>query len=155
MLFSLTMKEAVESKFHAAVRGEDLTRERKSQIAESAILFRLALHGFSVSGPVFDCARSDWFVHAHSSPRVLRIQVKSVVLKGRIKRIPLTCRDYTTTNRSKVRRYSHNEFDFVVGYDLYTDIAYVVSSSEIPSDVWSYPTKESAAERWDKLKKRS
>ena len=136
------------SKFFEAVEGQDLSNNRKARIAEAAVLFRLALHGFEVSGSVFDGARADWLVETLKDNRVLRLQVKCVIyVKQGLPMISLRC----SNGRNKFRRYAKTEFDFIVGYDLFTDTAYVFSTDEVAHLKEGVTIREDAAERWDKL----
>lgn len=51
----------------------------------------------------------------------------------------------------KRRRYRENEFDFIVGYYLFNDTAYVYSFAEIADRKAYVAISEEHAERWDKL----
>jgi hypothetical protein len=103
-----------------AVSNQSLSKDRKAAISEAAVLFRLALHGFQVSMPVSDGAKPDWLVTVDG--RSVKIQVKTVSCKPSQYGLPcisLLCHGYRSKN--KTRRYSRGEFDFIVGYDLYSD----------------------------------
>jgi hypothetical protein len=60
--------------------------------------------------------------------------------------VPLLCSD----GRKKRRRYRNGEFDFIVGYCLFSDIAYVLSFGEMEGKTQHTP-QEKDVERWDKL----
>ena len=138
---------ATESKFSKAVSGQDLTRARKSQIAEAAILFRLVLHGFNVYGSVFDGDRTDWLAIVEKDGTRKRIQVKWMSrAKWGEPHMHLKCKE-----RGTMRRYRDDEFDAMVGYDLFTDTAYVYTPAEISKNVGLKAASANAAERWDKL----
>lgn len=153
--FSRSIPPPTPSKFFAFVEGQSLTRSRKAQIAEAAVLFRLALHGFSVSSPVFDCDRSDWLVLKGS--KAAKIQVKwagrSKNLHGQHARphIGIRCKDYSSPSPFKVRSYEKGDLDFIVGYDLTTDTAYVLSLDEISHRKAAVRLRDDCAERWDKI----
>lgn len=139
-------REANQSRFYTA-SVTSMTRQQKGQIAESAILFRLALHGFSVLRHVFDGCSSDWVVLSQSGV-ARHIQVKWM---GRGKVGSPLMRLTTTVTGNKKRRYSKGEVDFFVGYDLYTDTAYIFAADRVGAKVTKTATA-AAAERWDLLR---
>jgi len=49
-------------------------------------------------------------------------------------------------------RYKKGEFDFLIGYDLYSDTAYVWSWDELRALKTNVSIAAGAAERWDKLR---
>ncbi len=137
------------SKFHRAIVGRNLTRQQKGKIAESAVLFRLALHGFNAFGSMFDGDKPDWLVEVPETGKTYRIQVRWV--KESTKGLPtvkLLCAD----GHKGTRRYSADEFDFIVGYDLFTDTAYVYSAAEVAHLRTFVSIGNDAAECWDKLR---
>jgi hypothetical protein len=50
-----------------------------------------------------------------------------------------------------MRRYMDREFDFIVGYDLFRDTAYVFSWDEVSANKTTVTVSKDAAERWDKI----
>jgi len=135
------------STFFLAVKGESLTRARKARIAEAAVLFRLALHGFVPFGAAFDGERADWVVDVEG--RLLRLQVKWVKTESHgLPLVSLNC----TEGHNQQRRYQQGDFDFIVGYDLLADLAYVWSWKEVEKHKKSITVSPDAAERWDKLR---
>lgn len=139
-----------ESKFHRAVDGQELTRQRKMKIAEAAVLFRLALHGFVVFGSPFDGDKTDWLAQ-YGDGEPVKVQVKwTRSNKGYgLPRISLVC----TEGHNQTRRYEKGEFDFIVGYDLFTDTAYVISEEEASQHKTSTVISNEYAERWEKLRR--
>lgn len=136
-----------ESKFHQLVKGRTLSRADKGQIAEAAVLFRLAIHGLHVLTSVFDGGRSDWIVETPSR-RLCKLQVKWARRKRHgLPVFYLTCSD----GRGRTRRYREGEFDFLTGYDLFTDTVYVFTWDELASNKDSVTVREDASERWDKI----
>lgn len=137
----------MQSKHHRAVEGRELTRQHKARIAEAAVLFRLSLHGFATFGATFDGEKSDWLVETVNG--VKKVQVKWMKTGGRGERlVRLQC----TEGHNKTRRYNVGEFDFIVGYDLFSDTAYVWSWLEVEHLKSAVMLNENAAERWDKLR---
>ena len=132
---------------HWLLKDKELTRDRKAKIAEAAVLLRLALHGFNVFGSVFDGDRTDWLIESPSG-RVLKVQVKWASTKRHgLPTISLHC----TEGHNKQRSYKVGEFDVIVGYDAYTDTAYVFTFDEVSNRSATVTIDEAAAERWDKL----
>jgi hypothetical protein len=136
------------SKFFHAVAGRGLTRLEKAKIAESAVAFRLLLHGFHLYGSMFDGDKADWVVQAPGTKKIYTIQVRWVGLGGHgLPFINLKC----TEGHHAQRRYAEGEFDFIVGYDLYSDTAFVYSAAEIAHLKATVTICSTHAERWDKL----
>ncbi len=50
------------------------------------------------------------------------------------------------------RRYETGEFDFIIGYYLFNDTAYVYSFDEVANHKTFITISEQHAERWDKLR---
>ena len=137
-----------ESKFYTSLKDVNLTRDRKAKIAESAVLFRLAVHGFNVFGSVFDGDRTDWLVETPLS-KLVKVQVKWASHKHSygLPVISLRC----TKGHNKQRRYKKGEFDFIVGYDFLTDTAYVFTFDEVQDLATTVTVTAEAAEQWNKL----
>lgn len=134
---------ASPSKHYEVVKDCALTNAHKMAISESAVLFRLALHGYAASTPVFEGVKIDWLVKVPTTGRIIQIQVKTV-RKGSIS---LRC----ANGRGKLRRYMEGEFDVIVGYDLFRDTAYVYLAQEVMHLGYVATASQEAAERWDKL----
>lgn len=138
-----------ESEHHKAVVWRDLSRQRKGKIAEAAILFRLALHGFNAFISVSDGDKADWLVEVPETGKVVKLQVRSVCsFKHGLPGVLLTC----TQGHDKRRRYRRGEFDFIVGYYLFNDTAYVFSFDELARNKTFVAISDEHAERWDRLK---
>jgi len=138
----------LESPFHQmAVAG--LTRNDKGKIAEAAVLFRAVLHRFVVFGSPFDGDRADWLFDV--SGNILKIQVKWAAVYGDhgLPTVSLT----RTAGGRKSLRYAPDDFDFIVGYDLFTDTCYVWSYEETKGHTTSITITPEAAEAWWKIQK--
>lgn len=135
------------SKYAQMIDVNTLTGRDKQKIAESAVLFRLCLKGFVVYSSPFDGDKADWIVENHTGKRFV-IQVKWTGNKGR--GLPLM--DLTCTEGRKKRRYRENEFDFIVGYCLLNDTAYVYSFDELRHLKKTVTINEKYAETWEKIK---
>jgi len=102
-----------------------------------------------VFGSVFDGDKADWVVD-HPDKGFLKIQVRWASKKGHgLPRLSLLC----TEGHGKKRRFKDGEFDFIIGYDLYTDTAYVWSREDLKEHRASVTIHEDAAEAWHKLDK--
>ena len=138
-----------DSCLYKSANTSGLTRFNKSKIAESAALLRLAIHGFNVFGSVFDGEKADWVVEVPETNRIHKIQVKWAK-EGRVGLpiISLVCTD----GHARRRRYREGEFDFIVGYCLRTDTAYVWSWNDVKNNETTITVSDDAKERWDKLR---
>lgn len=119
----------------------------RSRVAEAAVLLRLAVHGFEVHGPQFDGSKSDWLIDRPDLSRPVRVQVKLTrrhEKRGGLPNIVVTCSD----GRTRQRRYKPGEVDVFIGYDLFTDVAYVWRYDSI-SGKRSLSICPEAEERWD------
>lgn len=139
-----------ESKHHRAINSSNLTSQQKGRIAEAAVLFRLALHGFEVYKSPFDGDKTDFIVRDSDAGRVLKLQVRwaNTPYKHGLPGVLLTCAD----GHSRRRRYRAGEFDFIVGYYLFNDTAYVFAYDEVERCKAHVTVAEDCAERWDKLR---
>lgn len=135
----------VESRLHQIVRQRKLASVQVAKVAEAAVLLQLLAQGFNPFGSVFDGDRTDWLVEA--GPRIWRIQVKTAT-QGQ-QGLPYVALTYGH-GRNR-RRYVEGEFDFLVGYDLFTDTCYVWSWDEVAHLSTAVSVCPEAAERWDKL----
>ena len=111
-----------QSKFARMVEGQELSTKRKGDIAEAAVLFRLAYLGYEVARSVFEGSKADWLVTRYEITQHVRVQVKWArrsewgrpviyLLKG---------------EPGKIRYISSKYCDVVVGYDLESDTAFVL-----------------------------
>jgi transcriptional regulator with XRE-family HTH domain len=138
-----------QSKLSLAVAGRELTRQEKAKIAEAAVLLRLVLHGFIAFGSVFDGDKADWMVEVPETGRIHKIQVRWV--KAGHYGLPLIGL-HCSVGHTKQSRYADGDFDFIVGYDLYTDTAFVYSAEEVAPLKSAVAISWEHAERWEKLK---
>lgn len=139
-----------ESKHSRVVVWRDLTPYHKGRIAEAAVLFRLALHNFNTFSSFFDGDKADWLVEVPETGKVLKLQVRCVNATNKygLPNVLLTCAD----GHNKRRRYQQGEFDFIIGYYLFNDTAYVFSFDEVAQHKTYVSVTEKHAERWDKLR---
>ena len=137
----------VESKFHKMAL-HPLSKERKGKIAEAAILFRLALNGFNVFSSVFDGDHIDWVVEVQETKRLVRVEVRWA-RQGEHGRPCIPLRKHKGRNNT---RHIAEDVDYVVGYDLFTDTAYVFTALESKSSNNYLSIRDDVAECWNKLR---
>lgn len=116
-----------------------------ARIAETAVMFRLLLHGFAVFGSSFDGDVADWVVQVPGTRRLYTIQVKTTRFQAQGLPSVSLC-------NSRGRRYVEGEFDFIVGFDFHSDTAYVWSWGEVTHLKRLVTVTPDAAEAWAKLK---
>jgi hypothetical protein len=123
-----------------------LSKSQRGAIAEAAVLFRLAVNGFSVYGSPFDGDRIDWIVKAPGGKlSTLQVGHVSRFRYGR----PLI--RLTRTSHGKSRRFCQNDFDFIIGYDFHNDAAYVFSATEVEKNLTAIAVTVAVLEAWSKL----
>ncbi|MCA1592985.1 MAG: hypothetical protein LC754_10120 [Acidobacteria bacterium] len=139
-----------ESKHHQATAAQTLTNQQRGRIAEAAVLFRLVLHGFEVYTSAFDGDKVDCLVYVPESGKTLKLQVRYVNSPSThgLPVVRLSCAE----GHSKRRRYKEGEFDFIIGYYLFNDTAYVFSFDELVQHKRHVTVSDKYAERWDKLR---
>jgi len=139
-----------ESRFFAMVSGKNLSRQDKAKIAESAVLFRLCLNRFIVYGSPFDGDKADWLIESVENPnRTYRIQVKWAKDQGKRGGLPvITLR---AMSGGKFVRYKKGDFDFIVGYCLFNDTAYVYSFEELEHLKSCVTCSDAGKEAWHKI----
>ena len=138
-----------ESKFFRDVKDRELTRQQKAKIAEAAVLFRMVLQGFVTFGSVFGGDKADWMVEVPETGTIHKIQVRWV-REGQhgMPLLGLHC----STGHNTRSRYVEGDFDFIVGYDLYSDTAFVYSAQEVSRLKAAVAVSWNHAECWDKLR---
>jgi hypothetical protein len=137
------------SKFFSCVPVNGLSRSRKAKIAEAAVLFRLALHGFNAFTSAFDGDSTDWLVEIPETGKLAKLEVRWAK-RSKHGRPTISLRK--SNGRHATRRFRGGEVDFLVGYDLRTDTAYVFSDKELRNVKSMISVREGASERWDKLR---
>jgi transposase-like protein len=138
-----------ESKFYRTIAWDSMSRQQKGKVAEAAVFFRLALHGFYIYNSPFDGDKTDWLVEVPETGKILKLQVRCVnAHKHGLPGVLLTCAE----GHNKRRRYEQGEFDFIIGYYLFNDTAYVFSFDELIKHKTKVAISEKYAEKWDKLR---
>ena len=134
-----------ESVLHQMTQKQGLDPNQKSKVSELAIALRMTAMGFEVFGAIGDGTKADWVVLVPATKSIWKIQVK--LTQGGISGLP-----YTPLRCSQsAKKYESKDVDFIVGYDLFTDTAYVWAWSEVSHLSSAVSITPEAAERWDKL----
>jgi hypothetical protein len=123
----------------------DHSSSRRGKIAEAAVMLRLLVRGYDVYGSQFDGDTFDWVVSTPSGSLV-KLQVKNVS-EAAEHGLPMV----SLRRKQCSERYQKGSFDFLVGFDLFTDTCYVWSYEETEHLATTVTIAEHAAERWDKL----
>lgn len=126
-------------------RFATLNNADKGRIAEAAIVFRLTLIGISVYRSVFDCDHFDMLAYNPTSKKILKLQIKWA--KETKQGLPYM----SLHSSSKKIRYQDGAFDIFVGYDLFTDTAYVYTQEELKKNRAFVSIRDDCAESWNKL----
>lgn len=126
-----------------------LSRLQVGKVSETAVLLRLLAYGYNVFGSVFDGDTADWVVEVPLTGRIVRVQVKT----ARTQAVGAPTVDLTHGRSTKrgARRYGPDAFDFIVGYDIFSDKAYVWAAGEVAHLSSAVSVTAEHAERWDKL----
>ena len=140
------------SKYAKMIDLIKLTGQDKQKIAESAILFRLCLNGYIVYGSPFDGDKADWIIEDKTTRKKFTLQVKWAGIQGG-KGHPII--NLMCTEGRKQRQYKEGEFDFIIGYCLLNDTAYVFSFDDVGHLKRSVTINENSAEAWEKIRGRS
>ena len=82
--------------------------------------------------------------------KIYRVQVKWVESSGKTG-LPVTSLRRSGSKDGSKERYQKGDFDFIIGYDLFTDTCYVWSWGEVVHLKSTVSICLEAAERWDKF----
>lgn len=139
-----------ESEIHKMVTASVLSSSQVAKVSEAAAMLRMLASGFNVFGSVFDGDRTDWIVEVPCVNAVYKVQVKTTFTSQH--GLPYVSLRHRANPTDGNRRYNRDEFDFIVGYDLLTDTAYVWSWEEVEHLQSAVSVNNEAAERWDKMR---
>lgn len=134
-----------QSKYHEMAEGRNLDPNQKAKVAEAAVLLRLTVMGFEVFRGTHDGTKADWIALVPATGKLWKIQVK--LTRSGTDGLP-----YTLLRCSQsARKYEAKDIDCIVGYDLFTDTAYVWTWAEVEHLSTTVSITPDAAERWDKM----
>lgn len=122
---------------------------QRGQISEAAIALRLIRRGFEVYTPAFDGHKLDLVAFHPPTEKLSKIQVRGISPPGRYGKslISLRCTD----GRYGQRRYADSELDFLIGYSIVDDVAYVFSQADVAHAINAITITEASREAWHKL----
>ena len=123
-----------------------LTTLQKGRIAEAAVTFRCVLHGHAVFVSPFDGDTADRIVQL-SSGNLIKLQIRWCKRQQGSPGIRLT----SNGNNGVTRGAKLGDFDFLVGYDLRTDKAFVFSWDEVKALTATVAVTEESMEAFHKL----
>lgn len=130
------------SKWHDLAEAHSLSGDQRGKVAEAAIVLRLVTRGWCPSRPVFEGSKSDIIVENSSGLHRLQVKLASRGRHGR----PTVC-----VRPSSRQPYKPSDFDFLVGYDIFDDIAYVLTWADFGHCRSIVALRPEWAENWDKL----
>lgn len=131
------------------VETANWTTQRKGIVAETAVLFRLAVLGHRVFRSAFEGDRTDLMVVLDSG-KTLHLQVKWAACHPQGGRPLVPLRRSTGDIKGKTR-YVEGEFDILVGYVHGEEAAYVYTQAELAGHKSVVSTSVAAREAWHKL----
>lgn len=132
--------------FKVFAEHQQHTSRDKGRIAEAAVFLRLTMLRFNVLKPSFEGDSADWVIQTPQGAFV-RLQVKYCGTHGKTGLPSVSLR-----GSGSKKRYQTNSFEFIVGYDLFTDTAYIWSMQEVAHLKTSVTICEDAAEAWHKIR---
>jgi len=134
------------SKHAQMMEGVEFSTDQKGRMAESAVLFRLAMYGYKALRDVFEGNKVDMFAVREDTDRYIKIQVKW----ARRCEIGRPIIDLRNGEHGKIRYLSPEDCNFVVAYNFETDITFVFPV-EICLGKTSKTCDEEYAEAWHLL----
>lgn len=143
-----SLRERQPSALFAQFGHEEFSNNEKAKIAEAAVLLRLQLLRLQVYGAVYGGDKVDWVVLGGPENKLVKVQVRWT--RTEEYGAPFA-RTQCSDGRGKTRAYRTGEFDIFVGYDFYTDTAYVLTFEEVTKCKKAVSMPDSAEEAWEKL----
>lgn len=124
------------------------SRLNKGNIAEAAVILKLTKMNLKLFAPdSFDSVEDLLIVHPKNK-KVIAIQVKWVSKPK--KGSPYIKLKKCTGHRNYVK-YSENDFDFIIGYDLKADNFYIYSQHEVINNKSTITITKDACNAWHKI----
>ena len=119
----------VRSQQAVAFDAADLTRAAKGRIADAATRLRLVRHGFEIYSPMSADSRVDLVVRSPLTNAFASLQVRWAKWNSKSGGMPCVSL-MRQSGHDRFTRFAPEDFDFLVGYDFETDVAYVFSHAE-------------------------
>lgn len=137
-----------QQRFWDRERVDSYSTQQKGKIAEAAVTLRCAIYGCGVFVSPFDGDTTDRLVETPDG-RLVRLQVRWCGQSAQwgAPKISLV----RVNGRGKKSRFEKGDFDFLVGYDFFSDNAYVFSWEEVRRHKSTISVTEGAKEAWHKI----
>jgi hypothetical protein len=137
------------NKFKDLINEKTYSKTAKGNIAESAIVYRLLIHNYSVYSSIFNGDVIDIIACNNQTTDLLKIQVKCV------RRTKGSHTPMLSVKRMKghysFTQYENKDLDLLIGYDILNDIAYVFTWDEIKNKKSLISVTLESKENWKKL----
>lgn len=125
----------------------EYTSNQKGKIAESAVMLRLSILQADIYKSVFDGEKLDFVIQMPNQNNLIKVQVRWACKNKQALGLKLRC----SNGRNSSRRYTEDEFDFIVAYDLFADKCYVYSKNELLHIKSLVTCSIEFEEKWNKL----
>lgn len=102
----------------------------KGDVSKAFVIAKLLKEGYKILEPISENSRYDLVIDLNH--KFLRVQVKNIYYKNDLKIYEMVC--YSTTRRKKHHiktKYTSDEVDFLIGYNLDTDQVYTFPLKDI------------------------
>lgn len=123
---------------------------KKGDLSEAMVCFLLRLHNFEIYTAISNGAKVDFIVRNLRKPqKLIRIQVKTARMRKGYNKpvVPLMC------GNNKDKKYTKNDFDVIIAYNLFLDECYIFTYDEIKNKKTYAPVTPDSINAWDKLQK--
>jgi len=125
----------------------EYTSNQKGKIAESAVMLRLSILQADIYKSVFDGEKLDFVIQMPNQTNLIKVQVRWAGKNKKALGLKLRC----SNGRNASRRYTEDEFDFIVAYDLFSDKCYVYSNTDLLHIKTFITCSTDFEEKWNKL----
>lgn len=126
-----------------------ITTSHKGGAAEAAVAMRCLLNGISVFAAETDCDVVDRIARLPCG-KLVALQIRNCRRSGYGAPLIKLTRNPGRSS-TKLSRFAEGDFDFLMGYDLYEDAAFIYSWNEVKDLSTSISVSDDAREAWHKL----
>lgn len=143
-----------DNKYHfkELIKSKSYSKSTKGSIAEAAIIYRLLIHDFTVYSSIFSGSVIDIVALNNDNGEFLKIQVKCTRCTKSAYTPSISTRHMIGHNTFS--NYTNKELDYLIGYDILNDVAYVFSWEDIKDNKNMISVTEDSTENWYKLRKK-
>lgn len=135
------------SRFYRLCDTSSLSSNEKGHIAECAVRFRLALLQVPSYQSSEGGSKYDFVIDTQSGMKKVQVRFMRRNSNSPMPYLSLHC----SNGRKQSRRYRDDEFDFILGYDLLTDLVHVFSKDDVKNNTTIITATESSQEAWHKI----